>query len=174
MYYACSSWHYLQKVIIFIFNLTLIKNNFNCIHSFTYWRVVNVCMPLHTCGSQQRSVCRSNFFPSTTWGLGIELRQSVLAASVFTHSAFSSAQNWNLFTWCWGSNPGARCKQSVYSITVPSTHCSILFVWLWFSFLFLCFFPSFILLFDTESHSVVKVGLEGYFWYMSPGLSPKI
>ena len=26
--------------------------------------------------------------------------------------------------------------------------------------LFLCFFPSFILLFETESHSVVKVGLE--------------
>lgn len=62
--------HHLQKVIIFIFNLTLIKNNFNCIHLLigVWW--------MYACHCTHVEVIRDQFAGVTsflqlceTWGL---------------------------------------------------------------------------------------------------------
>lgn len=70
----CSCMHAYVSVCV---SLCVCLSVFVCFH-----------IPHHVCGSQ-RTTCRSRFFLSTTWGLGLELRSWDLAASTFAQGAVS-------------------------------------------------------------------------------------
>lgn len=45
---------------------------------------VHACMPWYSCGSQ-RTICQSQFFPSTIWVPEINFQSAGLVAGIFTH-----------------------------------------------------------------------------------------
>lgn len=123
-------------------------------------------MPLCTCGSHQRPVCRNKFSSSAIRDLGMPLPTELALQHVI-----------KLFHLVLGIKPRCLCKLSVHFTTVQPNIIVCLF-----GFGFLCFFLSFLpsfLVFETGSYSVAKAGLESvsvswYSGYMLSCLSPTI